>query len=325
VLVIHESDPGAGPGVPATASFFRGEVDVEGSGAGNGYASLSLPIPNNQALVGKTLFGRWFVESGSGVSATPAFRMTIFGPGTLPPAASTLSSVSAASLAMGLVAPESIVSGFGAGLAATEDSATNSLPTTLAGASVLIQDSTGSERLAPLFYVSPRQINYLIPAGTAPGEATVSVLRNGVTAATGKAQVAEVAPALFAANSDGQGAAAALVLRTKPDGSSAFEPAARFDQASDKFVSEPIDLGPETDEVFLVLFGTGIRFRGAAEVTATLGGVSADVTFAGPQGEFTGVDQVNVRLPRSLAGRGELDVLVKVGAQPCNTVRVSIE
>jgi hypothetical protein len=86
---------------------------------------LSLPIPNNPALIGKTLLGRWLVESGSGVSATPAFRMTIFGPGTLPPAASTLSSVSAASLAMGLVAPESIVSGFGAGLAATEDSATN--------------------------------------------------------------------------------------------------------------------------------------------------------------------------------------------------------
>jgi len=176
-----------------------------------------------------------------------------------------------------------------------------------------------------LFYASPKQINYLIPAETAPGEATVSVLRNGVTAATGKAQVAAVAPALFAANSDGQGAAAALALRRKPDGSSAFEPVARFDQASNKFVSEPIDLGPETDEVFLVLFGTGIRFRGAAAVTATIGGVSAEVNFAGPQGEFTGVDQVNVRLPRSLAGRGELDVIVRVGGQACNTVRISIE
>jgi uncharacterized protein (TIGR03437 family) len=60
-------------------------------------------------------------------------------------------------------------------------------------------------------------------------------------------------------------------------------------------------------------------------VTATLGGVAAQVTFAGPQGEFTGVDQINVRLSRSLAGRGEVDVVVKVAAQACNTVRVSVE
>ena len=91
------------------------------------------------------------------------------------------------------------------------------------------------------------------------------------------------------------------------------------------FVPVPIDLGPEGDQVFLVLFGTGFRFRSAlSALTATIGGTPAEVTFAGAQGDFIGLDQSNLRIPRSLAARGEVDVLLTVDAQAANPVRINI-
>jgi hypothetical protein len=45
---------------------------------------------------------------------------------------------------------------------------------------------------------------------------------------------------------------------------------------------------------------------------------------AGPQGDFAGLDQVNVRLARGLAGRGEVQVLLSVEGKPANTVTVNI-
>lgn len=86
VLVINSSDPGAGPGIPATGSFARISVQLSGSGAGQGFGSISLPIPNNVALLGSTFFGRWYVSDPNavgGVAVTPAFRMTMFGDGSI--------------------------------------------------------------------------------------------------------------------------------------------------------------------------------------------------------------------------------------------------
>ncbi|MGH9847726.1 MAG: hypothetical protein ACREEM_54245, partial [Blastocatellia bacterium] len=214
-------------------------------------------------------------------------------------------------------------------LATTMQSATVSpLPTTLAGTSVKVRDSAGSERLAPLFFVSPTQVNYQIPLGTANGAATVTITSGDGKVSAGTTRIASVAPGLFAADASGRGLAAALALRIKADGSQQFEPVARFDPAQNKFVAVPIDLGPESDQVFLILFGTGIRYRSSlSAAAATIGGpigVDAQVTFAGAQGGFAGLDQVNVRLSRSLIGRGELDVVLTVDGQTANTVTLSI-
>jgi len=87
VLVVDTNDPGAGPNVPTTASFARVGVQLSGSGAGQGFGSVSLQIPDSAALVGQTFYGRWFVSDPSaqaGVSVTPAFKMTVFGEATTP-------------------------------------------------------------------------------------------------------------------------------------------------------------------------------------------------------------------------------------------------
>ncbi len=117
----------------------------------------------------------------------------------------------------------------------------------------------------------------------------------------------------------------AIALRIKADGSQSYEPVAQFDAAQGKVVAVPIDLGSETDQVFLLLFGTGIRLRSALSgVSTRIGGADAQVVFAGAQGEFVGLDQVNARLPRSLIGRGEVDILLTVDGQAANLARVSI-
>ncbi|MGH7187514.1 MAG: hypothetical protein ACREIB_14700, partial [Pseudomonadota bacterium] len=156
--------------------------------------------------------------------------------------------VSAASYISTSLAPESIVSVFGSGLAtATLAASSTPLPTTLAGTTVKVRDSAGTERLAPLFFVSPTQINYQMPPGTAVGAATITVTSGDGAIFTGTAQIAPVAPGLFSANASGQGVAAAVALRIKADGAQSFEPVARFDAAQNKFVTMPIDLGPESD------------------------------------------------------------------------------
>jgi uncharacterized protein (TIGR03437 family) len=235
-------------------------------------------------------------------------------------------SVSAASFG-GSLAPESISAGFGAELA-TETQAASSLPlpTTLAGVSLKVTDSLGMERLAPLFFVSPGQINYLIPAGTATGPATLTVLNSGGLVAMGEVQIANIAPGLFSANSSGQGAAAAVVLRIKANGAQSFEPVARYDAAQNRFVPAPIDLSPAGEQVFLVLYGTGLRYRSSlSAVQCMIGGASAEALFAGPTPGFAGFDQLNVRLPRSLAGRGEVDATVIIDGKQANTLKFAVK
>jgi hypothetical protein len=88
----------------------------------------------------------------------------------------------------------------------------------------------------------------------------------------------------------------------RADGSQGVEQVARLDAALGRVVSVPIEPGPETDQLVLVLYGTGIRAGGGARaVSARAGGKDLEVLFAGPQGDFVGLDQVNLRLPRSLA------------------------
>ena len=90
-----------------------------------------------------------------------------------------------------------------------------------------------------------------------------------------------------------------------------------------KFVQVPIDLGPGTDRVFLILFGTGIRFQSSLSmVRATLGGTDAQVAYAGAQSDFAGLDQINLLAPRSLMDRGEADMVLTVDGEASNVVKV---
>jgi uncharacterized protein (TIGR03437 family) len=238
-----------------------------------------------------------------------------------------VATVSAASFSGATLAAESIVAAFGAGLATTTSAATTiPLPTQLAGTQVSIKDSAGIERLAPLFFVAPNQVNCLIPVGTAQGTAAVTITSGDGAISTGIIQIAAVAPGLFAMNANGQGVPAAGFLRFAANGAQTAEgPVFRFDAATNRFVPAPIDLGPAGEQVFLILFGTGFRNRSAlSAVTCQIGGEVSEVLYAGPQVSFVGLDQANVRIPRSLAGRGEVNVVFTVDGKTANTVTINI-
>ncbi len=102
---------------------------------------------------------------------------------------------------------------------------------------------------------------------------------------------------------------------------------AEFNQAQNRFVAKPIDLGPDGELVFLILFGTGFRNRSSlSAVSASVGGAPVESLFAGAQGGFVGLDQANVGpLPRSLAGRGKVDLVFRVDGKAANTVRIAIK
>ena len=86
----------------------------------------------------------------------------------------------------------------------------------------------------------------------------------------------------------------------------------------------PLDLGPATDQLYLIAYGTGWRNRSSlAAVNCTLGGTNADVIFAGAQGSLAGLDQANILIPRSLAGRGSVDVVLRVDNKTANTVTIN--
>lgn len=241
--------------------------------------------------------------------------------------ARTVTTVSAANFDPESIASEAIVAAFGTNLAVNTVAASAlPLPAVLAGTRVVVRDSQGSERLAPLFFVAPTQINYQIPAGTSLGTATVLITANDGTISLGTIEVNGVAPSLFAANADGRGVPAGLALRIGADGAQQNLPLTTFEQTQGMFVPTPIDLGAESDQTFLILFGTGIRFRSNLQnVTATLGGEPAEVVFAGAQSVFVGLDQINLRIPRSLIGRGEVEIVVSIDGKPANIVRVSIK
>lgn len=242
---------------------------------------------------------------------------------------SSVTSVSAASFSGTSLASDSIVAAFGEHLASSiQVGSSTPLPTTLAGTTVSVRDSANMEKVARLFFVSPQQINFLMPAGLASGPATILIVNGDGKLAAGSVNIATIAPSLFAANANGRGVPAANLLRVRQDGSYVYEPVAYFDSIQNQFVAVPVDPGSENagEQVFLVVYGTGIRGRGSlGSLSAKIGGVDAEVLFAGAAEGFYGLDQVNLRLPRALAGRGEVDLELVVDGVKANSLKLQIK
>lgn len=221
-----------------------------------------------------------------------------------------LISVSAANYKR-FLASDVIVATFGENLATATEAATLPLKTTLAGRRVLIKDSKGEEKAAKLLFVSPSQINYLLPAELAEGAGTARLVdEGGAQIKLGFITINDIAPGIFSANADGQGPPAAIITRVKPGNVQSYESVARFDEVQNKFVPAEIDLGPENEIVVLSLFGTG--WRNARSAGAAFGGRSVVAEYVGRQPTIEGLDQVNLRLPRDLSGRGEVNVVLRL-------------
>ncbi len=235
------------------------------------------------------------------------------------------------------VAPESIAVAFGTKLAtqtviAPADADPGlpgiQLPTELGGTTMEING-----RRAGLFFVSPNQINFLVPAGTTTGMATISIRSGDGTVSNGMVQIAAVAPGIFSANASGRGTPAGLLLRVLPNGQQLYEEITRFNPATNAM--EPVAIEPKMagERLFLILFLTGVR--GAADpgqgnnanetIHLLLGGEELVPAFVGPQGIFLGLDQMNVEILPSLFGRGVVDAVVNYSTLALsNTVQIRL-
>lgn len=237
-----------------------------------------------------------------------------------------LTSANAGSYNLESVAAESIVAVFGTDLATgTAAASALPLPTNLAGTTIKVRDSVGMERLAPLFFVSAGQVNYQIPPGTAPGKATLSLTNGAGIVSIGSITVSGLAPGLFTLDGSGRGLVAAYVLRVKGNGEVTGEQVWRLDSGG-TLAAQPIDLGPSTDQLFLVTFGTGFRSRSSlSAVSVRIGGLPAEVLYAGPAPDFVGLDQCNLRLDRQLIGRGTVEIEMIVDQLPANKVTLTLK
>jgi uncharacterized protein (TIGR03437 family) len=208
-------------------------------------------------------------------------------------------------------------------------------PTSLGGSTLTVRDSAGVERLAPLFYADYIQVQYQIPAGTAPGQATITSTSGNGIVVTGRVEIKPVSPGIFMHFVDNRAVRSETGIVWIPvgylvrvrDGQQTGEPLFNWDpeQATTGKVVAPIDLGPETDQVWLVLSGSGMRHRSSLEnVSLKIGGISVPVGYMGAQGQYAALDQVNVLLPRTLAGRGLVDVELTVDGEPANITHVPL-
>lgn len=260
---------------------------------------------------------------------TPAARtlaVTVVNPGS--PASNSLSlpvydrvtSVSAASYATGAQAPNSILAAFAANLAkGVEISNTVPLPTTLLGTRVVVRDSAGVSRDQSLFFVAPQQINFHLHPETAAGVATVTVYIDSAIVALGEIQVGQLSPAIFTQNATGDGVPAAYGLRVR---GSEVTPVTllAYDAGLARWITTPIDLGPEGDVVYLVLFGSGFRSNGGlGSISVRIGSQEVTPLYAGEAPGFVGLDQMNIGpIPRALIGAGVVNLTVTIGGKIAN-------
>jgi cytochrome c peroxidase len=81
-LVFSASDPGVGSTIPSSTLFADAGAVTQNTGAGNGWASVSLPVPNTLFFSNRTIYARWYVvdpDAANGFSVSPAIKFTIFG------------------------------------------------------------------------------------------------------------------------------------------------------------------------------------------------------------------------------------------------------
>ena len=224
-----------------------------------------------------------------------------------------------------VVGPGSIASLFGTNLAAdTEAAAALPLPFTLAGTQVLV-----NEVPAPLFFVSPLQINFQMPATAAGSTVHVAVVSSGVRGLTATVNVAPEVPGIFTTSASGTGQGAVLLANSDVIAAASGSIPGR--------TSQPVARGE-----IVSIFCTGLgavdpaveagQPAGDSPASVTLmtpvvlvGGVPTDVLFSGLAPGFVGLYQVNVRIPETAPVGDAVSLQIQIGGQSSNIATIAVE
>ena len=293
---------------------------------GAGYTTalaMRLAAPAVDSTTGVTLGGAsvqvdgsWLPAQLENISSSGGAFLT-----TVPAASAVLLSFGSGGMAVANaaggrpeIAPDSLASAYGQALGVVESQSPSGTPVAgLAGVIATMTDAAGATRPLALTYAGWSQVNFLVPDGTATGTATVHI-----GAENGTVTVSGVAPGLFSMGASTTAAAGAIRV---PNGQTTQTVLPVFDCSSGTCNTVPIVIDNQST-VYVSLYATGLR-GAASSLTCTVGGVPAPVTYAGAQGGFAGLDQVNISIPPALRGRGEVDVVVVAGGKASNAVRLA--
>lgn len=219
-----------------------------------------------------------------------------------------------------VVAPDELVSAFGADLANTTRM-DGGFPTILGGTTMTLVDSSNTTYQVPLFFVAPGQVNYYVPNNVKTGPATVTIKSGDGTTTSGVVLISQVMPGIYTASSNGQGAPAAIAVIQHSDGSRSSQ--LTYSCSGSTCSPASINLA-SGDDLVIEFYGTGIRHASSlAGVSATANGKNAPVQYAGASA-YSGEDQVNIQIPSSVFHSGTVDLMITVDGQTSNTVTLDL-
>ena len=289
---------------------------------GNGDGTFQSPqyFSSGDAVVAMTV-ADWNLDGNVGMAfAQQAGTVMAMESGLNPKVSGFLRVVSAAA-GVAALAPGELASAYGLGLA-TGQPVSEAPPGSISvgGTTVTVKDSSGASTMAPLFYVSPSQVNYQIPGTVALGAATVTVTAENGTSVYSPTTLTLLAPAVFAMNSTNLVAATAVCVSSGGTDTNEYP----YQVVNGAIVAKALNLSGCAKTV-LQIYATGMDQATASGVTAAIGGTAATVESAGPEGSWPGLDQIDVDIPASLAGRGRVPLTLSAGGMTSNTAYVNIQ
>jgi uncharacterized protein (TIGR03437 family) len=304
-----------------TATFtLQQGTTVSGTVTYNGITATFVPL---SSLAPSTAYTATITTgakdlAGNALASSFVWSFTTGAAPTPPPVINPAGTVNGASYVTA-VAAGSIASVFGSNLALGGVTAASitPLPMALGGTSFRI-GAAG----APLFFVSPSQVNLQIPWELA-GQAQASVIATvgGVASSQQTVSLVPFAPAIFAINQAGSGQGAILISGT----SQLAAP------------GTPVTRG-STISIFVTGLGavTNQPASGAAAQavplsltrtmpTVTIGGVVAGLSYSGLAPGFVGLYQVNAQVPAGAPVGDTVPVVISVGNATSNTVTIAVQ
>jgi len=311
------------PSAAVTASFSNGDPSIALVPQGNGVWSGTWTPAAAQAQMNVVIIP-------SAVQGTKSITGLAQLMGTVQPAASTEAPAPAAALnsasvsATTQISPGSWVTILGDRLANGTSIASGTFPPSLLGTAVMI----GSTAL-PLDYVSPTQVNALLPFSLTPNTiASLTIQRSGTESVPIEVTIADLGPAIFAVNGVGTGQGAVTI-------------------ATSGVLAAPVGAFPGSQPVkrgdYLAIYCTGLGAvnntpaDGApapsssplattlANPTVTIGGVPAVVSYSGLAPGLVGLYQVNVQVPDNTPTGNAVNLAITVGSLTSNTVTVAVQ
>jgi minor extracellular serine protease Vpr len=219
------------------------------------------------------------------------------------------------------ITPGSLAAIFGSQLADGQQSAPTPFPSTLDNVTVQL----GGQSL-PLYYVSPGQVNALIPWELDASANQLTVVRNGTQSNPIAVTVVNAQPAIFTTNERGGGQAAVVLANTKiiagtGKGAQAVSRGSYIEiycTGLGPVSNTPKDGAPAPSSPPLA--------TSLVEPTVTIGGVNAPVTFSGLAPGFVGLYQVDAQVPANAPTGNAVPILISVGnAQSPSGVTIAVQ